>query len=215
MRTKSALLPAVPKVLGGWSLARAGRSSEGKHRYPMPILRTSRRTSDPGAHATSRIAQPSPSARVAGSILQAFRRARVVQEPEECPYRTGSRRHRRWRFCGVSLSNQMSVHDRQRSRTSGSVVEHLVRVMVVGLLAATVPVRRRRLLLCAQSQNPQFDEMIRSKFSVPEYSSARDPLAHWQVTQVESHEHSMPRPNSNSLALKPCNGNSSGSPNTR
>src|SRR3989442_11636451 len=83
MRTKSALLPAVPKVLGGWSLARAGRSSEGKHRYPMPILRTSRRTSDPGAHATSRIAQPSPSAGVAGSILQAFRRARVVQEPED------------------------------------------------------------------------------------------------------------------------------------
>src|SRR5436309_1763191 len=94
MKTKSALLPAVPKVLGGWSLARA------------------RRTSDPGAHATSRIAQPSPSAGVAGSILQAFRRARVVQEPEECPYRTGSRRHRRWRFCGVSLSNQMSVHRR-------------------------------------------------------------------------------------------------------
>src|SRR3989442_6511616 len=89
MKTKSALLPAVPKVLRGGL-------------WPGP--------GDPGAHATSRIAQPSPSAGVAGSILQAFRRAWVVQEAEECPYRTGSRRHRRWRFCGVSLSNQMSVH---------------------------------------------------------------------------------------------------------
>src|SRR5437899_1810124 len=65
MKTKSALLPAVPKVLGGGL-------------WPGP-----RRTSDPGAHATGRIAQPSPSAGVAGSILQAFRRARVVQEPED------------------------------------------------------------------------------------------------------------------------------------
>src|SRR5438445_2915220 len=103
MKTKSALLPAVPKVLRGGL-------------WPGP--------GDPGAHATSRIAQPSPSAGVAGSILQAFRRARVVQEPEECPHRTGSRRHRRWRFSGVSLSNQMSVHTRIADSDAADVLEY-------------------------------------------------------------------------------------------